>query len=151
MLCYFRAVNSNLHRDVSGSCYWRAIKIFLSGAGSLRLPAMDTIFSKIIDRKIPADIVYEDDLCLAFRDVNPQAPIHILIVPKKPIPKIADAGQTDQLLLGHLLLTANRIAGELGVSGAFRLVVNNGADAGQSVFHLHIHLLAGRTFNWPPG
>ena len=108
---------------------------------------MDTIFSKIIERKIPADIVYEDDLCLAFRDVNPQAPIHILIVPKKPIPKIADAGQTDQPLLGHLLLTANCIAGELGVSEAFRLVVNNGADAGQSVFHLHVHLLAGRTFH----
>jgi len=112
---------------------------------------MDTLFSKIIDRKIPADIVFEDDLCLAFRDINPQAPTHILIIPKKPIPKIADASQADQQLLGHLLLTANRIATDLGLAGAYRLVVNNGADAGQTVFHLHIHLLAGRTFNWPPG
>lgn len=112
---------------------------------------MDTIFSKIIERKIPADIVYEDDLCLAFRDVNPQAPTHILVVPKKPIPKLAEATQSDQQLLGHLLLTANRLAGDLGIADAFRLVVNNGADAGQTVFHLHIHLLAGRSFHWPPG
>jgi histidine triad (HIT) family protein len=112
---------------------------------------MDTLFSKIIDRKIPADIVFEDDLCLAFRDINPQAPIHILVIPKQPIAKIADASQTDQALLGHLLLTANRIAAELGTAGAYRLVINNGADAGQSVFHLHVHLLAGRSFNWPPG
>lgn len=112
---------------------------------------MDTIFSKIIERRIPADIVYEDDLCLAFRDVNPQAPTHILIVPKKPIPKLVEATQADQSLLGHLLLAANRIANDLGIADAFRLTINNGADAGQSVFHLHIHLLAGRSFNWPPG
>lgn len=112
---------------------------------------METLFSKIIDRKIPADIVYEDDLCLAFRDVNPQAPVHILVVPKKPLPKIADATQADQQLLGHLLLTANRIATDLVTTGGYRLVVNNGADAGQTVFHLHIHLLAGRSFHWPPG
>lgn len=112
---------------------------------------MDTIFSKIIERRIPADIVYEDDLCLAFRDVNPQAPTHILIVPKKPIPKLVDASHADQQLLGHLLLTANRIATDLGIADAFRLAINNGTGAGQSVFHLHIHLLAGRSFNWPPG
>ena len=112
---------------------------------------METIFSKIIARSIPADIVYEDDLCLAFRDVNPQAPTHILIIPKKPIPKLADATQSDQMLLGHLLLTANRIAADLGISDSFRLAVNNGAGAGQTVFHLHIHLLAGRSFKWPPG
>lgn len=112
---------------------------------------MDTLFSKIIDRTIPADIVYEDDLCLAFRDIHPQAPIHILIIPKKPIAKIVEATTADQQLLGHLMLTAGRIATDLGVSDAYRLVVNNGADAGQSVFHLHIHLLAGRSFNWPPG
>ena len=112
---------------------------------------METIFSKIIARSIPADIVFEDDLCLAFRDVNPQAPTHILIIPKKPIPKLADATQADQALLGHLLLTANRIAADLGISDSFRLAVNNGAGAGQTVFHLHIHLLAGRSFKWPPG
>jgi histidine triad (HIT) family protein len=111
----------------------------------------DTIFSKIINREIPADIVYEDDLCLAFRDVNPQAPIHILVIPKKPIARIIDAEEEDQSLLGHLYLVANKIAREEGVEEAFRLVVNNGEGVGQSVFHLHIHILAGRAFTWPPG
>jgi len=112
---------------------------------------MSTIFSKIITREIPADIVYEDDLCLAFRDVNPQAPTHVLLVPKKEIPRLVDAKAEDQALLGHLMITANKIAQQLGVGDAFRLVVNNGADAGQSVFHLHLHILAGRAFKWPPG
>ncbi len=112
---------------------------------------MTTIFSKIIHREIPADIVYEDELCLAFRDVNPQAPTHVLLIPKKEIPRLVDAQPEDAALLGHLLLTANKIARQLGVGDAFRLVVNNGADAGQSVFHLHLHLLAGRAFKWPPG
>ena len=112
---------------------------------------METIFSKIINREIPADIVYEDDLCLAFRDVNPQAPTHILVIPKKPIDKIADASTNDQSLLGHLLLTANSIASSEGFGDAYRLVINNGEAAGQSVFHLHIHILAGRSFSWPPG
>lgn len=111
----------------------------------------DTIFSKIINREIPADIVYEDELCLAFRDVNPQAPTHILLIPKKPIARIIDAGKEDQSLLGHLYLSANTIARQEGIEDAFRLVVNNGADVGQSVFHLHIHILAGRSFSWPPG
>lgn len=112
---------------------------------------MTTIFGKIIRREIPADIVYEDESCLAFRDVNPQAPTHVLIIPKKEIAGLADAGQEDQSLLGHLLLAANKVARQLGVDDAFRLVVNNGAGAGQSVFHLHLHLLAGRPFHWPPG
>lgn len=112
---------------------------------------MTTIFGKIIKREIPADIVFEDDLCLAFRDVNPQAPVHVLIIPKQEVARIADATAADQALLGHLLLTANKIARQLSVEHAFRLVVNNGADAGQSVFHLHVHLLAGRPFQWPPG
>ena len=112
---------------------------------------MTTIFSKIIQREIPADIVYEDELCLAFRDVNPQAPTHVLLIPKKEIPRLVDAQPEDAALLGHLLLTANKIARQLGVGDAFRLAVNNGADAGQSVFHLHLHLLAGRAFKWPPG
>jgi len=111
----------------------------------------ETIFSKIIEREIPADIVYEDERCLAFRDVNPQAPVHILVVPKKAVPKLTDAGDADRDLLGHLLLTANRIAEQEGISDAFRLVVNNGEKAGQTVFHLHVHLLAGRSFSWPPG
>ncbi len=112
---------------------------------------METIFSKIIDREIPADIVYEDDLCLAFRDVNPQAPTHILVIPKQAIARLADATDADQPLLGHLMLVASHIAKEQGVEDAYRLVVNNGEGAGQSVFHLHLHILAGRSFNWPPG
>jgi len=112
---------------------------------------MTTIFGKIIKREIPADIVYEDELCLAFRDVNPQAPVHVLIIPKQEMAKLADATVVDQALLGHLMLAAGNIARALGVEKAFRLVVNNGAEAGQSVFHLHLHLLAGRPLHWPPG
>jgi histidine triad (HIT) family protein len=111
----------------------------------------DTLFSKIINREIPADIVYEDDLCLAFRDINPQAPVHILLIPKQAIAKIADATESDQSLLGHLLLKTGEIAREQGYADAYRLVVNNGEGAGQAVFHLHIHILAGRDFSWPPG
>jgi len=110
-----------------------------------------TIFGKIIDREIPADIVYEDEQCLAFKDVNPQAPVHILVIPKKAIARIVDAEDEDGALLGHLLLKASQIARDQGVGDAFRLVVNNGEGVGQSVFHLHIHILAGRAFTWPPG
>ena len=111
----------------------------------------ETLFSKIINREIPADIVYEDDLCLAFRDIEPQAPVHILLIPKRPIVKISEATETDQSLLGHLLLKAGDIAKEQGYADTFRLVVNNGNEAGQTVFHLHIHILAGRKFSWPAG
>lgn len=111
----------------------------------------ETIFSKIINREIPADIVYEDDLALAFRDVNPQAPAHILVVPKQAIPRLADAKQEHQELLGHLLLVAAKIADQEGYGDAFRLVVNNGEKVGQTVFHLHVHILAGRSLGWPPG
>ena len=111
----------------------------------------ETLFSKIINREIPADIVYEDDLCLAFRDIEPQAPVHILLIPKRPIVKISEATETDQSLLGHLLLKAGDIAKEQGHGDAFRLVLNNGNGAGQTVFHLHIHILAGRKFSWPVG
>ncbi len=111
----------------------------------------DTIFTKIINGEIPADIIYEDDLCLAFRDINPQAPVHVLIIPKKPLPTLNNAVSADQELLGHLMLVANRVAVKEGVADAFRLVLNNGAGAGQEVFHIHFHLLAGRSFTWPPG
>ncbi len=110
-----------------------------------------TIFSKIIARQIPANIVYEDDQCLAFKDINPQAPLHILVIPKKTISKAADATESDKDLLGHLLLTASHIAKAEGYGDAFRLVINNGEEAGQTVFHLHVHILAGRHFTWPPG
>ena len=111
----------------------------------------DTIFQKIIDKELPADIVYEDDCCLAFKDINPVAPVHILIIPKKRIEKISDSNTEDKELLGHLFLVAGNIARDLGIEDAFRLVVNNGAGAQQTVFHLHIHLIAGREFSWPPG
>lgn len=110
-----------------------------------------TLFEKIIDKELPATIVYEDALCVAFRDINPGAPTHVLLVPRKPMPKLTDAGPDDQSLLGHLLLTASKLAAQLGVGEAFRLVINNGAGAGQSVFHLHLHILGGRPLKWPPG
>ena len=112
---------------------------------------MTTLFGKIITREIPADIVYEDEHCLAFRDINPQAPTHVLLIPKKEIPRLADATADDEALLGHMMLAAGKLARQLGVEDAFRLVVNNGAAAGQSVFHLHLHLIAGRGMSWPPG
>ena len=112
---------------------------------------VETIFQKIIDKEISADIIYEDEKSLVFKDINPVAPIHILIIPKKQIEKISDAEQTDQDLLGHLFLVAGKVARQLGVENAFRLVVNNGAGAQQTVFHLHIHLIAEREFSWPPG
>ena len=112
---------------------------------------MTTIFGKIINREIPADIVYEDAHCLAFRDINAQAPTHVLLIPKKEIAQLSDATAEDQALLGHMMLTAGKIAQQLGVGDAFRLVVNNGAEAGQSVFHLHLHILGGRRMTWPPG
>ena len=111
----------------------------------------ETIFAKIIRREIPADIVYEDDRCLAFRDVNPQAPVHVLVIPKQPIARLMDAVDDDESLLGHLLLTANKVAADEGIGDAFRVAINNGAGVGQSVFHLHLHVLGGRAFTWPPG
>ena len=112
---------------------------------------MSTLFEKIINREIPADIVYEDELSLAFKDINPQAPTHILIIPKKPIEKLSDANIEDQALLGHLMLVAGKIAGQLNSDNTFRIIINNGAGAGQSVFHLHLHLMSGRPLSWPPG
>jgi histidine triad (HIT) family protein len=111
----------------------------------------DTIFSKIIRREIPAKIVYEDELCLAFEDINPQAPVHVLLVPKKPIVQIATAEPEDQQLLGHLLLTVKRVAEQLGLGNGYRVVINTGEDGGQTVFHLHLHILGGRSLGWPPG
>ena len=111
----------------------------------------DTLFQKIIDREIPAEVLYEDEFSLAFKDINPVAPHHVLIIPKKNIPKISHAELEDRALLGHLMYVAGEVARELGIEDAFRLVVNNGADAQQTVFHLHIHLIAGRPFTWPPG
>lgn len=110
-----------------------------------------TLFEKIIYKEIPADILYEDDISIVIKDISPQAPTHLLIIPKKVIPKLSDATHEDQEILGHLMLVAGKIADDLGLDETFRLVVNNGAKAGQSVFHLHLHLLSGRSLNWPPG
>ena len=114
-------------------------------------PMTDTLFSKIIRREIPADIVYEDDLCLAFRDITPQAPVHILVIPKKPIPSLADASSDDLVLLGHLFLTVSTIAASEGLTNGYRTVINTGIDGGQTVYHLHVHRLGGRSLSWPPG
>jgi len=110
-----------------------------------------TIFQKIIDREIPAEIVYEDDRCLAFRDVQPQAPTHVLLIPKKAIESIDCIGEEDADLLGHLWLTIRKLASELQLAGGYRVVVNCGNDGGQTVDHLHFHLLGGRAMAWPPG
>ncbi len=111
-----------------------------------------SIFEKIISKEIPADIVHEDDLCLCFRDIAPQAPVHILIIPKEPIPRVNEASPEQQNLLGHLLLTAQLVAKQEGFSeSGYRLVMNNGPDGGEEIPHLHIHILAGRQLQWPPG
>ena len=111
----------------------------------------ETIFSKIIRREVPADIIYEDDLTIAFKDIHPQAPVHILVIPKKPIPQLSDAESEDHALMGHLLLTAKRVAKAIGLDNGYRLVINNGSDGGQTVHHLHLHILGGRQMKWPPG
>lgn len=111
----------------------------------------DTIFGKIIRREIPADIVYEDDLALAFRDVNPQAPTHILVIPKKPILRLSEASSEDATLMGYLLMTVKHVAEQANLSNGYRVVINNGVDGGQTVDHLHLHILGDRAMNWPPG
>ena len=110
------------------------------------------IFCKIIAKKIPSKIVYEDDLVTAFEDVNPQAPVHTLVVPKKHIPEIHSMTEKDKELVGHLFFTAKKIAEDKGMdSKGYRMVINNGAGAGQTVFHIHLHILSGQHFSWPPG
>ena len=110
-----------------------------------------TIFGKIISGTIPAEIVYEDEHCLAFRDINPAAPTHILIIPRKYIPTLNQTSLSDETLLGHLMIVAKQIAAKEGISDGYRLVMNCGEKAGQSVFHIHLHLLGGRSLSWPPG
>jgi histidine triad (HIT) family protein len=110
-----------------------------------------TIFQKIADLEIPAKLLHADDLCVAFHDIAPQAPTHVLIVPRKPLARVGEASAEDQALLGHLLLTAAKVARDLGLARGFRIVINNGPDGGESVPHLHVHLLGGRALGWPPG
>ena len=115
------------------------------------MTASKTIFQRIIEREIPADIVYEDDLCLAFRDINPQAPVHVLVVPRKPIPALSSVQGGDEPLVGHLFVVCARLAEQLGLPNGYRTVLNTGRDGGQTVDHLHVHLLGGRALQWPPG
>ncbi|KAJ0005247.1 hypothetical protein NQD34_011461 [Periophthalmus magnuspinnatus] len=114
-------------------------------------PGGDTIFGKIIRKEVPVPLVYEDEQCIAFNDINPQAPVHILVVPKKPIVQLSKAEETDSALLGHLMIAAKKVAEKAGLSKGYRIVVNDGPDGGQSVYHIHIHVLGGRQMGWPPG
>ena len=111
----------------------------------------DSIFTKIKNKEIPGTIVYKDDQCFALEDINPQAPIHILIIPHKEIAKISDTSPEDKDLLGHLLYVSKKIADKYDLDDNYRLIINNGAGAGQSVFHIHVHLMGGRSLDWPPG
>jgi histidine triad (HIT) family protein len=115
------------------------------------MPEQDCLFCRIIAGEAPARRVYESDTIVAFHDINPQAPTHILVVPRKHIAKIAEIGDDDRGLMGDLLLSAKTIAAQEGIEGGFRLVINNGIESGQSVFHIHLHLLGGRRMRWPPG
>ena len=111
----------------------------------------DSIFTKIKNKEIPGNVIYEDDKCFALEDINPQAPVHILIIPHKEIAKISDSTREDKELLGHLLLVSKTIAQKYELDNNYRLIINNGAGAGQSVFHIHVHLMGGRSLDWPPG
>jgi histidine triad (HIT) family protein len=112
--------------------------------------SQDTIFARILRGEIPCDQVFADEHCLAFRDVAPQAPVHVLVIPRQPIAQLADATAEHELLLGHLLLVAAQVARQEGLE-SFRTVINSGADAGQTVFHMHVHVIGGRPLAWPPG
>ena len=112
---------------------------------------MPTLFEKIINREIPADVLHEDETCIAIRDIAPQAPVHALVIPKKVLPRIAEARREDQEVIGHLLLVAGQLARSEKLDDGFRIVINNGSDGGETVPHLHVHLLGGRQLQWPPG
>jgi histidine triad (HIT) family protein len=115
------------------------------------MSAPKTLFQKIADKEIPAKLIHEDAVCVAFHDISPQAPTHVLIVPRKPIPRVAEATAEDQAALGHLLLVAGQLSRQLGLAKGFRVVITNGPDGGETVPHLHVHLLGGRALDWPPG
>ncbi|KAK6170264.1 hypothetical protein SNE40_018696 [Patella caerulea] len=147
---YFAAATLTSHIVFPSQFYCSATQDEVTKA-KLAQPNKPTIFSKILDKTIPADILYEDEKCIAFSDVTPQAPVHFLVIPRKPIPGISEAHQEDEQLLGHLLLVAKKVALEKKLDNGYRLVINNGPDGSQSVYHLHIHVLGGRQMEWPPG
>ncbi|KAG7173296.1 histidine triad nucleotide-binding protein 1-like [Homarus americanus] len=114
-------------------------------------PGGDTIFGKILQGEIPSEFIYEDDQCVAFKDVAPQAPVHFLVIPRKHVAMLSDVEDSDEQLLGHLMMVAQKVAKEQGLDQGFRLVVNNGKEGAQSVYHLHLHVMGGRQMGWPPG
>ncbi|XP_006033733.1 histidine triad nucleotide-binding protein 1 isoform X2 [Alligator sinensis] len=114
-------------------------------------PGGDPIFGKIIRKEIPANVIFEDEQCIAFHDISPQAPVHFLVVPKKPIVQLSEAQDSDESLLGHLMIVGKKCAADLGLTKGFRMVVNEGPEGGQSVYHVHLHVLGGRQLGWPPG
>lgn len=117
----------------------------------LAKPGGDTIFGKIARKEIPCDFIYEDEQCVAFNDLSPQAPVHFLVIPKKPISRLSEAEDADEQLLGHLMLAAKKVAKQQGLNDGYRLVINDGPMGGQSVYHIHIHVMSGRQMGWPPG
>nr|XP_034319800.1 histidine triad nucleotide-binding protein 1-like [Crassostrea gigas] len=114
-------------------------------------PGGDTIFGKIARKEIPCEFIYEDDQCVAFNDLSPQAPVHFLVIPKKPISRLSEAEDADEQLLGHLVLAAKKVAKQQGLNEGYRLVINDGPMGGQSVYHIHVHVMSGRQMGWPPG
>ncbi|KAK7476294.1 hypothetical protein BaRGS_00032487 [Batillaria attramentaria] len=148
---YLTAVGLTTHLVRAVHCSAPACSDEVSKAQAATKTREPTIFSKILDKSIPADIIYEDDKCLAFRDVSPQAPVHFLVIPRKPLANLSDAQPEDEMLLGHLLLVARVVAEQEKLEKGYRVVINNGPDAAQSVYHLHIHVMGGRQMGWPPG
>ncbi|KAJ8903402.1 hypothetical protein NDN08_004510 [Rhodosorus marinus] len=137
----------------SRRCFTRSARLQMTETG-VEAPTedpQDTIFGKIVRKEIPADIIYEDEKCLAFRDISPQAPTHVLVIPKKTISMLDRADETDAELLGHLLLTSKKVAEIDNLGNGYRVVINNGKEGCQSVYHLHLHVLGGRQLSWPPG
>lgn len=133
------------------SAAWRLNEVEEAKQAAKNPASTATVFSKIIDKSLPARIIYEDEKCLAFHDVTPQAPIHALIIPKKPIPQLSKATEEDSALLGHLLNTVRVVGEKLKLDDGYRVVINNGVNGSQTVYHLHIHILGGRQMGWPPG
>ncbi|CAD6239482.1 GSCOCG00008710001-RA-CDS [Cotesia congregata] len=146
-------LNYSYNRKVYSSNIFMLIRKMASEVEKAQsaVPSEDTIFGKILRKEIPCKFIYEDDKCVAFHDVNAQAPTHFLVIPRKPIPQLSKAADEDELLLGHLMNVARKVAKQEGLDQGFRLVINDGQNGAQSVYHLHLHVLGGRQMQWPPG
>ncbi|CAL9708160.1 unnamed protein product [Knipowitschia caucasica] len=146
-----KSAQFNCPRQVERQLCSKSDEVRLAQEASKKYTSAPTIFSKVIDKSLPADIIYEDKKCLAFRDISPQAPVHFLVIPRVPIPRISEAKDDDSELLGHLLVVAKNVAKKEGLQEGYRIVINDGKHGAQSVYHLHIHVLGGRQLTWPPG